>query len=123
MKDTDINISCYEVKLPFDNEQYGMFSVNHQNFGTIAMAKVTPFGKNQYSFLSGFHVADKVRNQGVGKKLLDYILDRARKLEHPSMSLYVHKDNLIARQLYESRGFRIVMFEDETMLLCTKFLK
>ena len=56
-------------------------------------------------FLNALAVDDHHRRCGIGGRLLDWALDRARDLGLPRLSLHVWSDNLAAREYYKSRGF------------------
>ena len=53
-------------------------------------------------------VAPAVQRQGIGRSLLDYLLDQATKAEVTSVWLEVRVSNEAARQLYVTRGFETV---------------
>jgi ribosomal protein S18 acetylase RimI-like enzyme len=59
-----------------------------------------------YGFVSsdvpevGIAVVTRYRGKGIGRSMLNYLLDR-----YPTMSLSVDSDNHLARKLYESLGF------------------
>lgn len=48
-----------------------------------------------------------IRRAGVGRKMLGALLDAARALNLSSVRLRVRPDNLAAKKLYESFGFRL----------------
>jgi ribosomal protein S18 acetylase RimI-like enzyme len=49
--------------------------------------------------------APEARGQGIGRMLLDALLERARSHGAPAVSLSVSLDNAVALRLYRSRGF------------------
>jgi len=53
-----------------------------------------------------FGVIPQVRGQGVGRELLTRVIDLLRREGYHEMSLEVDPDNTVARELYESVGFR-----------------
>ncbi|MGV8978956.1 MAG: GNAT family N-acetyltransferase [Cellulomonas sp.] len=67
----------------------------------------------------GMAVLPAWRGRGVGRALLGAVLDQARTLGRPAMSLSVEDGNDVARALYVRRGFRVVGREgsSDTMLL------
>jgi len=58
--------------------------------------------------LANLAVAPAVREQGIGRALLDSMLDDARSREIAQIYLEVRESNFAARQLYASRGFEEV---------------
>lgn len=53
----------------------------------------------------GLGVADDYQGKGLGGKLMDRIMETARRRGLGKVSLCVVKNNLVARQMYEKRGF------------------
>jgi ribosomal-protein-alanine N-acetyltransferase len=58
--------------------------------------------------LANLAVAPAAREQGIGRALLDSMLDDARSREIAQIYLEVRESNSAARQLYASRGFQEV---------------
>lgn len=56
-------------------------------------------------FLNALAVDGESRHRGIGSRLLDWALGRARELHLPRLSLHVWADNLPARHYYRARGF------------------
>jgi ribosomal protein S18 acetylase RimI-like enzyme len=54
----------------------------------------------------GMYVAPDARSQGVGRALLDELLRRIRKAGLDTASLTVSEKNAVARDLYNSAGFK-----------------
>lgn len=52
-------------------------------------------------------------NRGIGGIIIDYLINYARQLGYEEMSVGVDIENLIARRLYEKKGFTNVVFEGE----------
>ena len=71
-------------------------------------------GYLEYSFIydrievDQFEVLDDYRGQGVGKKLLSYLIFIGIREHVVSMTLEVRVSNTVARELYKSFGFREV---------------
>jgi ribosomal protein S18 acetylase RimI-like enzyme len=53
----------------------------------------------------GVAVGSAYRGRGIGRGLLLYAIEYARKRGAPAVMLKVHLDNASARHLYESEGF------------------
>ncbi|HBM81137.1 MAG TPA: GNAT family N-acetyltransferase [Clostridiaceae bacterium] len=71
----------------------------------------TILGKRIY--LSRMIVKDGYRNRGIGGIIIDYLIDYAKRFGYEEISIGVDTDNLIARHLYEKKGFTNVLFEGE----------
>lgn len=56
-------------------------------------------------FLNALAVDGESRHRGIGGRLLDWALARARELGLPRVSLHVWADNHAARAFYKARGF------------------
>ena len=56
--------------------------------------------------LENIVVVPRAQRTGVGKRLLEALLEEARKTHSESVFLEVRESNLAARRLYESLGFR-----------------
>ncbi|MBN1596689.1 MAG: GNAT family N-acetyltransferase [Bacteroidales bacterium] len=67
------------------------------NFGTFA---AKPFIN-----IHDIVVYKSERDSGVGRKLMEAILDKAKILDCSKITLEVRKDNLLAQHLYKSLGF------------------
>ncbi len=52
-------------------------------------------------------IAPAMRRRGLGRKLLDLVIDLARSTGTLRLTLFVYEDNADARRLYERCGFRI----------------
>lgn len=50
-------------------------------------------------------VAEKYQNKGIGKKLINAGIAKAKKLGHQKVGLLVNVENLNARRLYDNLGF------------------
>ena len=64
--------------------------------------------KNKEITLWSLKIYEPYRGKGLGHKLMQDILDYARKQEVERINLFVHKDNRVAIHLYERYGFAIV---------------
>ena len=56
----------------------------------------------------GIAVADDERGKGYGKQMMNALLQKARELEIPAITLTVDQDNEVAQRLYERMGFEEV---------------
>lgn len=70
---------------------------------------------NQRVYVSRLIVKKEYRRQGIGKKLVDFITDKAKELGYSELSIGVDLDNYPALKLYIDSGFDKVIYigEDE----------
>lgn len=69
---------------------------------------------NQRIYISRVIVDVLYRNQGIGAKIVDHLLEVAKEKGFKEVSIGVDEDNLPARHLYEQKmGFDTVIFEGE----------
>lgn len=76
---------------------------------------------NQRIYVSRLIVKHEYRRQGIGRKLVDFITEKAKSQSYTEMSIGVDLDNYPALKLYMEAGFNKVIYigEDEQ----GKFLK
>ena len=55
--------------------------------------------------INNLAVRPELRRQGLGRRLLDFVLEEAEKLGAPNATLEVRRSNEAARRLYERAGF------------------
>jgi RimJ/RimL family protein N-acetyltransferase len=67
------------------------------------------FGRNHGNINLGIAVVKDWRGKGIGRLLLEEIIERSEQKWHPT-NIYLHvvSANTKARQLYESLGFRVI---------------
>lgn len=68
---------------------------------------------NQRIYLSRMIVKAEYRNHGIGGKMIDFLVDYAKKQGYTEMSLGVDIINIGARWLYEKKGFTKIIFVGE----------
>lgn len=56
----------------------------------------------------GIAVVEKEKGKGLGKKVMENLLEEAAQKKYPSINLSVDKDNTAAIALYKKYGFNIV---------------
>ncbi len=71
-------------------------------------------GKRVY--LSRMIVKAQYRNQGIGGIVLDFLINYAKELGFEEISVGVDIDNIVAKHLYEKKGFTNIIFEGEDEL-------
>jgi RsiW-degrading membrane proteinase PrsW (M82 family)/GNAT superfamily N-acetyltransferase len=105
------------------------------DFGVVTMDGAAPTGAAWARFLSkadaGYgYVSDSIpeltlavargaRRRGLGTALLDALIESARELDLPGLSLSVEDGNHVARKIYEKAGFAVVgrNGDSDTLLL------
>jgi len=80
-----------------------VFNINDPDY-TIA---------NKRIYLSRMIVREENRCRGIGKIILDYLVNYAKNSGYEEMSLGVDIDNIGARWLYEKNGFNNIVFVGE----------
>jgi RimJ/RimL family protein N-acetyltransferase len=67
------------------------------------------FGRNRGNVNLGIAVVKDWRGKGIGRLLLEEIIERSEKKWHPN-NIYLHvvSANIKARKLYESLGFKVI---------------
>lgn len=70
---------------------------------------------NQRVYVSRIIVKKEYRRKGIGKKLVDFITDKAKELRYSELSIGIDLDNYPALKLYIDSGFDKVIYigEDE----------
>ncbi len=68
---------------------------------------------NQRIYVSRMIVKKEYRNQGIGGIILDYLIEQARIMGYSEMALGVDIDNYNALHLYQKKGFKTLIKEDE----------
>lgn len=71
------------------------------------------FIPNQRIYVSRMIVKKEYRNQGIGKIILEYLTEQAKKMGYKEMALGVDIDNHNALQLYRKNGFDTLIAECE----------
>lgn len=56
--------------------------------------------------ISEFYIELVFKRQGIGRKLLQYILEEERKMQRDKIYLWVVEENLPARRFYEANGLK-----------------
>jgi len=66
-------------------------------------------GKRVY--LSRMIVKPERRNQGIGEIILEFLIEKAKQLGFIEIALGVDKTNVVARHLYDNKGFDKVIYD------------
>jgi len=65
----------------------------------------------------GIAVVEGQTGQGIGKKMMHYLVDKAQDLKLPFIQLAVDTDNISAQRLYEKFGFTSIKKTDKYNLM------
>jgi ribosomal protein S18 acetylase RimI-like enzyme len=63
------------------------------------------FAAKPYYNVHDLVVLENYRGKGIGRMLLEYVIEKARELNFGKVTLEVREDNLGAQHLYQSMGF------------------
>lgn len=66
---------------------------------------------NQRIYLSRLIVKQEYRNRGIGSELIDFVIEKAKKMGYKELSVGVDKDNEAALHLYQKKGFTEIIFD------------
>ena len=75
--------------------------------GAVSGYAIMSFGAGEAHLLN-ICIAEDLRGCGVGRKLMDYLLERARRTGTQDVFLEVRPSNTVAIRLYEMLGFKRV---------------
>lgn len=78
---------------------YITFSISTKNHTGVKFAKVVS--------IDAIGVKKDHRSGGIGKRLMDYVIDIAKKQNCTTMELGVTEENTIARKFYEKIGMTV----------------
>lgn len=106
-------------------DDFGLVAVEDGEPLGAAWARALPAAEPGYGYVAddvpelGMGVARAHRDRGVGTALLAGLVEQARRLGRPALSLSVEDGNMAARSLYERQGFVVVgrVGGSDTMLL------
>jgi len=96
------------LRLLGDRDLGGIWLIygNDQLAGYIALCRGFSIEFNGFDgFIDEFYLQPEFRGQGIGRRVLDAIKDKARDLEINALHLEVARDNGRARRLYAAAGF------------------
>lgn len=66
---------------------------------------------NRRIYLSRLIVKEELRGRGIGGMLVDFMLQKVRKMGYAEATIGVDKDNPAALRLYKKKGFTTVLYE------------
>ena len=86
-----------------ENEIIGFLYAYEETKGKLPFHK-----KRKYIVIDNIVVDENYRNKGYGEKLLDHIIEYAKKGNYNDIMLYVYCFNKNAIKLYEKKGFKTI---------------
>ena len=97
------------TKAVFNNQDYGFYVVAENGQEIVGSLMITyewsDWHNGIFWWVQGVYVKNEFRRQGIFKKLYGYVREKAYKAEDAcGLRLYVEKDNIGARQVYEKLG-------------------
>lgn len=84
-----------------DGYEYYFINDNSKNAGYIGLQKCPG-----YLFLSKLYIKKDHRGKGLGKKAIEFVLQRAKELGCDKVVLTVNKENVNSISVYEKLGFK-----------------
>ena len=114
----------YRELLSGNRDTY-IYKIDGEFVGEISMLKETNDSDytipNKRVYVSRLIIKEEYRRQGIGKKLVGFIIDKAKKMGYREMSIGVDLDNYPALKLYVDYGFDKIIYMGEDKY--GKFLK
>lgn len=93
--------------LELDYDNYYVAEIDNE---IVGYSHLRTFGKYKIPTYGGV-IWRRFRNKGYGTKMLEEVLEDAKRLNYESVKLKVYKDNNNALKLYRDYGFRIIGME------------
>ena len=94
-----------------------IYTVDNEFVGEISLVKEMDDSDytipNQRIYVSRLIVKYEYRRQGIGRKLIDFITEKAKSQDYTEMSIGVDLDNYPALKLYMESGFDKVIYIGE----------
>jgi N-acetylglutamate synthase-like GNAT family acetyltransferase len=102
---SDEYILANPVESIIDKGGYIYFAkIDNEIVGTFAMIKL-----DEYTYeIAKMAVTEKYQNLGIGKKLMEYVIKKAKDMRIDRLILYSNTDLKIAVSMYSKFGFRII---------------
>ena len=100
-----------------DNRTTYIYTIDNEFVGEISLVKEMNDSDytipNQRIYVSRLIVKYEYRRQGIGRKLIDFITEKAKSQDYTEMSIGVDLDNYPALKLYMESGFDKVIYIGE----------
>jgi ribosomal-protein-alanine N-acetyltransferase len=98
----DVGWSAKSFREMLSNDVFFGFAHKDKTMDGFILCKIVC---NEVEIIT-FCVLQKFRNRGIGKALIDQISDYAERHFVSKIFLEVAEDNVVARKIYESRGYK-----------------
>lgn len=102
----------------FDKESILVAEIDGQVVGTLEIAKAYKARFGFFAVLRRFVVNPEQRDKGIGRDLITYAIEEAKKMGCKAIELSVDPENLRPHKFYESLGFK----DDRTEVIMVKTL-
>lgn len=111
--------SHWAEKLADENNTFAFAKHDHDIVGVMNLSFREDGEPDDVSILHGAYVNRDFRGLGVGKQLLDFLIDRARKIDGAkTLKLWVKEYQTRAVGLYQKSGFEVVeKVGDHTLIM------
>ena len=88
------------------DDKEGEFTIVEIDGVVKGCAKFTVLSPGEY-WLEGIRVASDTRGQGIGKKVTEYYIQKAKEMDFDTLSLSSYINNHESRKIVEANGFKI----------------
>lgn len=109
---SDIIIDEFELEEMIQNKYIYIARLNEEVVGYIIIGKISEGIKTGYRYrkqmpIEAMIVDENVRGQGIGRKLLKYVISYAKENNCTDIRLTVNEENTSAISLYEKVGMKV----------------
>lgn len=99
------------VEAMFENDEHGFYIVAENESNTVGSLMITTewsdWRNGLFWWIQSVYVKEEFRRKGIYRKMYEFIKDQAKKDDKiAGFRLYVEKNNLAARKVYESLGMQ-----------------
>jgi len=109
-REVNFSLDTVAERLETTNDKFvlGAFNENNLLVGIVTFMRESNMKTSHKGNVFGMYVAPEGRGQGVGKLLMRKLIDRAKSCEGlEQIKLTVVSDNISAKKLYMSLGFKV----------------
>ncbi|MEH1809513.1 GNAT family N-acetyltransferase [Nostoc sp.] len=102
-------IEQFRARIPVDNNNFFLGCFEDKNLvGIVAFQQESRIKLRRKAYISSMYVQQEYRGKGVGKLLLNELIERAKTIKDVEILLIdIVKSNFLAKPLYLSLGFQI----------------
>lgn len=102
-------IEQFQARIPVDNNNFILGCFEDKNLiGIVAFQQESRIKLRHKAYISSMYVQEKYREKGIGKLLLNELIERAKTIKDVEILLLdIVKSNFLAKPLYLSLGFQI----------------